>query len=172
MPGNLQAVTTQGETDGVRAVAFSFANLPSNGEISQSFSTLVGASYRLQFDFGKYAINQPDQVARLDVDVFDGVGFGGTSLLDQTVVDASPGLGDPDSTDSPDVYSAFSFSFVAQGANTTLRFQDFSDAQVSGGGFDAMLDNVSVTIVPEPSAVIVGGFVLLGLLSPTRKRRS
>ena len=69
--GNLQVISTQGETDGANAVAFSFGNLPSNGAISQSMATLANTSYKLSFDFGKYSINQPLQVARLQVDVFD-----------------------------------------------------------------------------------------------------
>lgn len=150
--GNLQVISGQGETDGVRALAFSFNNVPSTGVIFQSFTTVVGTQYNLTFDFGKYSVNQPLQQASLDVDVFDGAGFAGTQLLDQTVIDLTPGTGDPDSTDSADVYSSFQFNFSALSTTSTLRFTDVSDAQAAGGGFDAMLDNVSVTAVPEASS--------------------
>ncbi|MCU0710222.1 MAG: PEP-CTERM sorting domain-containing protein [Pirellula sp.] len=151
--GNLAVISSQGETDGSRALAFSFGNLPSNGVLFQSFETTAGAAYKLQFDFGKFSINQPLQVARLEVDVFDGTGFLGANILDQRVTDATPGSGELNSTDSPNVYSRFEFAFSAIGGRSTLRFTDVSDGQVSGGGFDAMLDNVSISAVPEPSSL-------------------
>ena len=167
--GNLQVTSSQGETHGVNALAFSFGNLPSNGVISQSFATTAGTSYSLSFDFGKYSINQPLQIARLQANVFDGTGFGGLQILNQLVTDGTPSIGDPDSTDSPNLYSSFQFGFIASGTTSTLRFADLSDPQSVGGGFDAMLDNVRVSAVPEPSS-----FALLGLsafaLFASRKR--
>lgn len=170
--GNMRVITAQGETDGTSALAFSFGNVPSTGIISQTFNTTSGVMYNLAFDFGKYSVNQPFQSARLEVDVFDGAGFGGLQLLDQTVVDTTPGSGDPNSTDSPDVYDAFQFSFLAVSSSSTLRFTDVSDAQASGGGFDAMLDNVSVSTVPEPSSFIIFGLGLavVGVLQIARTK--
>lgn len=152
--GNLKVISSQGETDGSYALAFSFGNVPSTGSISQTLATTAATTYWLTFDFGKYSISQPNQTARLQVDVFDGQGFGGSQLLNQLVSDSTPGPGDPNSTDSPAVYSAFQCVFTAQSASSTLRFTDLSDAQVSGGGFDAMLDNVDVSVVPEPSSFL------------------
>lgn len=156
--GNLQVISAQGETHGANALAFSFANLASDGVTSQTFGTIAGASYSLEFDFGKYSINQPLEIARLQVDVFDGTGVGGLQILNQLVIDGTPGTGDPDSTDSASVYAPFQFGFIASGTMSTLRFADLSDPQSVGGGFDAMLDNVRVSAVPEPSA-----FAFLGL---------
>ncbi|WP_345326919.1 hypothetical protein, partial [Novipirellula rosea] len=153
--GNVQVVTSQGETDAAHSLAFSFGNLPSNGVISQTFNTVAGTAHKLSFDFGKYSINQPSQSASLDVDVFDGAGFGGAHLLDQTVIDVTPGSGDANSTDSSDVYSNFEYFFFATSALTTLRFSDTSDPQVAGGGFDAMLDNVKVESSASIPAVTV-----------------
>ena len=167
--GNMGTTTLQGETDGLRALAFSIGNVPSNGVLSQTFNTTAGEEYRLSFDFGKYAINQPNQIARLEVGVFDGTGFTGTQILDEIVIDDSPGPGDPNSTDSPDVYSSFEFSFNAANSLTTLRFTDVSDAQVSGGGFDAMLDNVVVTAIPEPSSAFT--LISIGLLLVHLRRK-
>lgn len=167
--GNLAVSSSQGETDGTNALAFSIGNVPSNGAISQSFATIADTSYRLSFDFGKYSINQPNEVARLQVDVFDGTGFGGSQILNQLVSDATPATGEPNSTDSPSVYSPFQFDFTASGTTSTLRFSDFSDAQSGGGGFDAMLDHVRVAAVPEPSSLALVGlsvFVFLGRRRP------
>src|SRR5688572_13316046 len=52
--GNMQVISTQGETDGVGALAFSFGNAPSTGVIFQTFSTSAGVQYNLNFDFGKW----------------------------------------------------------------------------------------------------------------------
>lgn len=52
--GSLQVIDSQGETDGASALAFSWGNQPSTGEIWQSFATGAGLAYRLSFDFGKW----------------------------------------------------------------------------------------------------------------------
>lgn len=164
--GNLQVISTQGQTDGSYALAFSYGNLPSDGQIWQTFDTIQGTAYYLNFDFGKYSVNQPDLVARLQIDIYDGDDFSGSILLTEIVEDAT------DTTSG--FYRAFQYEFTASGASSTLRFRDFSDAQVSGGGFDAMLDKVEVTMVPEPaaSALLIGGVagVLAALARPSRRR--
>lgn len=175
--GNLGVSSSQGESDGAFALAFSIGNTASNGFISQTFSTITGVQYLLTFDFGKYSINQPLQVARLDVDVFDGTGFAGTQILDVTVSDTTPGSGDPNSTDSSDVYSSFQYSFVALGSESTIRFSDTSDPQDINGGFDAMLDNVAInaSAVPEPSSAALMALCFTGIsgiaLIRERKRK-
>ena len=167
--GNLAVISNQGKTDGANAIAFSFNNQPSTGVLSQSFATIANTSYRLLFDFGKYSVNQPNQVARLQVDVFDGAGFGGSQTLNQLVSDATPSTGDANSGDSPSVYSPFQFNFTASGTTSTLRFSDLSDAQSGGGGFDAMLDHVRVAAVPEPSSLSLLGLTAFAFL---RRRRA
>jgi len=172
--GNMAVISSQGETEGVSALAFSFGNVPSNGVLSQTFATSIGQTYEVTFDFGKFSIFQPLQFARLDVDVFDGAGFGSLQLLDATVMDGTPGSSDPNSVDSPSVYSSFLFSFVATGVSSTLRFTDLSDPQVSnGGGFDAMLDNVGVNAVaevPEPASLTLFALGALGPFRAVRRR--
>ena len=169
---NLGVVNNQGASDGDWAVAFSVGNVPSNGFISQAFATVPGVEYKLSFDFGKYSVNQPDEVARLDVGVFDSTltpGFGGPSLLSLTVSDDTPGPGN--SVADATVYDPYSYLFTATGTLATLRFLDTSDAQSPGGGFDAMLDNVSVVAVPEPSTALVGLGLAVGGVVRSRRRR-
>lgn len=167
--GNVQVTSSQGETDGLNALAFSFGNVPSNGAISQTFATTAGASYSLTFDFGKYSIGQPLEIARLEVDLFSGTGFDGPQILNQIVADGTPSIGDPDSTDSSSVYSPFQFGFTASGPTSTLRFTDVSDPQSFGGGFDAMLDNVNVSAVPEPSSIALIGLSILAIFAQRRR---
>ncbi len=169
--GNLAVITTQGETDGTKALAFSYSNQPSNGAISQSFATIANTTYSLSFDFGKYSINQPTEVASLRVHVFDGLGVEGSQIFSELVSDATPATGDSNSTDSPSVYSPFQFTFTASSDTSTLRFLDKSDAQSGGGGFDAMLDNVRIAAVPEPSSLSLLGLSAFAFLR-RRKYRS
>ena len=156
--GNLRVVNSQGQTDGSFALAFSFDNLPSDGQIWQTFVTVPLTTYNLSFDFGKYSVNQPDLFARLQVDIFDGAGFSGTVQVSKLVED--------DTNMVSGFYNSFQYEFTALSASSTLRFQDFSDAQVPGGGFDAMLDKVGITAVPEPSttALLIGGVALAAAL--------
>jgi hypothetical protein len=164
--GNLATSPSQGTSDGTYAIAFSIGNVPSTGVLSQTFNTSAGLTYTITFDFGKYSVNQPDQVARLQVDVFNDAGFSGSVLLNQLVTDSTPGPG----TSSADasVYDPYQFNFTAATGTTTIRFSDLSDAQVPGGGFDAMLDNVAIEAVPEPGTSFL--FSLLAL-SAWRRRR-
>jgi len=174
--GNLAVINTQGASDGAFALAFSFGNLPSNGSIWQTFATVAGMDYRLEFDFGKYSINQPNEVARLLVDIFDGDDFFGETLLSETVTDATPGLGDPNSTNSPEVFDPYLYEFTAIGILSTIRFEDISDPQSPGGGFDAMLDHVRISEIPEPSSVsfftlaIIAGFCHLRKVKRARRQ--
>ena len=167
--GNLGISAAQGTTDGSFAVAFSIGNLPSTGVLSQTFTTIAGGSYVLSFDFGKYSVNQPNEVARLGYDIFDGTDFTGALLLGGTAIDSTPGIGDPNSPSSSAVYNPYVLTFTATGTSSTLRFTDTSDPQSGGGGFDAMLDNVIVTLVPEPSRATLLLLSAFGLL--IRRRR-
>ena len=160
----MAVLSSQGATDGSRALAFSWNNLPSNGEIWQGIATATNSLYQLSFDFGKFSVNQPALVARLSVDIYDGVDFTGSLLLSEVVSDST------DTTSG--FYNPFQFNFTALGSETTLRFRDISDSQVPGGGFDAMLDNVAITIVPEPatSAVFLGVGMLALAIARKRNR--
>ena len=167
--GNMGVVTSQGETDGARALAFSHANTPSNGVISQTFATSPGVTYELTFDFGKFSVNQPTEIAKLNVDVFDSTtlpGFGGPVVLSVVVMDNTPGPGN--SVADASVYDPYAFTFLAAGTSATLRFADASDPQSSGGGFDAMLDNVTLDAIPEPTTLWLA---LLGTMSVCNFRR-
>ncbi|TWT42700.1 DUF642 domain-containing protein [Botrimarina hoheduenensis] len=154
--GNLDLSAGQATTDGLLAVAFSLGNVPSNGSLAQTVATTPGATYEIAFDLGKYSANQPIEVARLAVDIFSAAPLPAADtgdLIAATVLDNTPGPGvsTPDAT----VYDSYVFSFVATSNSTSVRFLDLSDAPSSGGGFDAMLDNVTLTAVPEPVALLL-----------------
>lgn len=164
--GNMNVVNNQGQTDGLSAMAFSWNNQPSNGILSQMLTVEPNTTYDLEFDFGKFSVNQAGVAARLQVDVFD-TDFAGTNLLSQIVEDFTPETGV--SSADASVFSPFEFSFTSITGTAVLVFTDISDAQISGGGFDAMLDNVRASAsVPEPAGC---AFLLLGGLACLRRTR-
>ncbi len=134
--GNLTIESTSPypPTDGVKLLACNSRNLAPNGLISQTFATVPGKTYALSFDMG--ALGYVKKQMQLTVTV-TGVG----SLLSQTTSLQSLSNGST-------VWSAKSYTFVANSASTILSFQDrsaFTD------GVDLLLDKVRVV---GPPAVV------------------
>lgn len=126
--------------------AFGGGNRPSGSILSTSFGTVLGRVYTVSFDFG--ALGGGSETLT--------VSAGG-----QQIVVAPVANNNLDQTFS----SAF-FTFVGTGSNATL-------SAFSGGvdNVDAILDNVTVSAVPEPAAwaMMIGGFALVGATSRRRK---
>lgn len=141
--------------NGTRAVAFNADDTVPNGTISQSFATVVGETYAVQYDFG--ATQNATQQITASV-----LGTSG-ALYSQLVSDSNP----------LQALTTFSFAFIADGNLATLRFTDFT------GNFtvseDGILDNVSVLgaiPIPEPEnyALMLAGLGLLGFTVLRRRR--
>lgn len=155
--GNLGLSTSEGTTDGTHALVFNGGNAAVNGFVEQTFATNPGSSYRVTFDFGKF-------------------GSGGGSAGIQTLVyDYLTGIGSPfvndpvfDSTytNIATEFNTFFYNFTATGSLTTLRFTDASTGTIS---FDAVLDNIHISLLPTPAA-LPAGLTLLTLLSMRRRR--
>ncbi|RYD22127.1 MAG: tandem-95 repeat protein, partial [Verrucomicrobiaceae bacterium] len=123
--------TGYGATHGSKMATFNGANTAPNAVLSQSFATVSGATYTLEFDGGVYSFNTNPQKLKVDVN--------GTSSLFSQVVTLTG------QTNGSSTYSAKSFSFVA---NSTLTTLTFTDQSATTSGLDMLLDNVRVTGLP------------------------
>lgn len=116
---------------------------PGPGQISQSFGALAGTVYTLGFDLGR---NPFSHGADVTVNFGDQTGsFSGNNLV-----------------------AHYTMSFTAQTSAVSL----LSFASVGGDGYSgAVLDNVSVTSVPEPEtyALLLAG---LGFIGFTTRRKA
>lgn len=121
---------------------------PYDGSLSQAFATTPGLEYRVTFEMagnpdGGLTI-KPLQVTAAGTSVE----FSFDNSLGQTLANMG--------------YQAREFLFFASNATTTLSFASLTNG--GGQGFGPVLDNVSVTLVPEPAScilLIVGSLALL-----------
>lgn len=135
---------------------------PGQGTISQTFATVMGASYTLSFYLA--APRSTQQGGTLDprtviVDI--------TGVPTQTFIAAAS---DP----ANQTWEAETFSFTAQQAFTTLAFSPLANTGTNGF-WGAFLDNVSVVEtnkVSAPTTMSLLGLALLGLGCVRRGRRS
>ncbi len=141
--GSAQAVKVKDglpTTHGLMVIEFNSANSANDGSISQTFTTVQGATYTVNFDVGTKAFNTASQTLRCRA-----VGSG--TLVSQNFSVNGAGNGDV-------TYVNRSVTFVANSATTTLSFSDLSS---TGAGIDLLLDNVIVTgpaaaPIPESAA--------------------
>lgn len=124
--------------------------------IYNSFSSVPGQDYFIDFTFGVFG---PGSVVKIDVSFFDGPDTTG-ALLSSISVNADPDrYGDGEST------GVYVGAFTAGSATTTILFTLHSSPIDSE---DIMyLDNVTVSAVPEPSAL---GFVCLAAMVAMSRR--
>ena len=154
---------SQGTSNGLDAMAFAFGTNPADATLSQTFSTLPGATYQLTFDMRKFAGgNAATDVAALEASLFDM-----TTAQVLAMFLASDTVSDSGTGQTPADWSTFTLDFTATGTQTTLNFRDVSTGNLNV--FDTMLDNVRVSItaaaaVPEPVSLtlwsllaVVGG---------------
>lgn len=126
------------------------------GAISQTFNTLPGQQYLLQFAFGNNPGSTSSASANVDV-------FGSGSLLSAVIFHNTSASGNLN-------WTIYSGAFVANSESTTLNFNNVLGG--SNGGI--LLDAVQVSAVPEPAtwAMMILGFAGLSLVAYRRSRKA
>ncbi|MES2659022.1 MAG: kelch repeat-containing protein [Verrucomicrobiota bacterium] len=132
----IQSAAPYAATEGTKLASFNAGNNTPNAVLSQTFATVAGQSYTLAFDLGVLSYNTNPQTMRVTV-----TGAGG--LLSQVITITGSGGG-------KNRWLPQSFSFVADGAISTLTFRDQS---TSTNGLDMVLDHVRVTGVSALAAL-------------------
>ena len=136
MTGNRLNYASDGSyvaTNGSKMMVLNGGNTLPNAIMSQTFTTVPGQYYVLNYDVGVLSVNTASQ--QLGVSV-----IGANTLLARIETMVGDGLG-------VSVWSTKSYSFVADGTLATLNFQDQS---ASSSGIDLLLDNVRITATPAP----------------------
>ena len=139
---------------GQNAAFFGWDNL-TGGQIWQDMTTTIGQQYTLTFQYGAISANS---LQSLKAEVLDG-----TSVLGFLDVSATG------TSNLAAILSApYSLSFVASSITTRLLFSDTSSITNS---VDGVLDNISVTAVPEPGtyAMLLAGLAAVGFVARRRK---
>ncbi|HXG48666.1 MAG TPA: LamG-like jellyroll fold domain-containing protein, partial [Methylomirabilota bacterium] len=117
--------------DGTHHLLFNSGNRPTGGAVSQSFNTVAGFSYALDFRVGR--IGTGPGVMQLLATLRSA---GSNVLASRTAIPPAHGYG-----------AAEHLEFIATTAVTTLEFLDTSTATL---GVDVLLDAVSVTQLAPP----------------------
>jgi len=115
-------------TDGSKILSYGVGNTPTDGTVSQSFTTVPGTNYQLNFDLGALGVVDINQTIRVKID-------GAGTILNQT----TSVLG---RADFVMVWAAKAFTFTANSTTTTLTLSDASSTSIA---MDMFVDNVRVT---------------------------
>jgi hypothetical protein len=125
----------EGATSFSHGVAFS-AGANSQGDIIyQAFGTVSGQRYQVDFDAGIFG-QRSSAPLQLRVEV-----LGSGTLINDVITPPEAGTYDP----SKVAFQHYTYTFVADGPNTTLRF---TSVGLGNGGADQILDTVAVTAIP------------------------
>lgn len=130
-------------------VAFGGGNAANDGALSTTFATVLGKIYTLSFSAGAFG--------------------GGTDLLSYAINGVGETLTTVADNNADTTFKSYTATFVGTGNPTTLSFSDPG----AGINVDTVLDNVTVTAVPEPATwgLMLAGFAFVGVAARNRQRK-
>lgn len=128
--GHIHSIA-EGATSPLHSAALSIGHDSEGTTLSQTFNTMAGESYTVDFDAGVFG--QPTS-SPLQVNVRV---TGGNTVLDETVTPALI----PTFTPSAVLFTHYHFTFTADSAITTIRFEDMGLGNASA---DTVIDSVAV----------------------------
>src|SRR3954465_10001966 len=158
--GNVGEVSGEGSTSGSHAAAFNVGGNSEGNMLSQTFATLTGQTYTVEFDAAVFGIRTAGPLS-LQIQVF-GAGMG--TLLDETVTPPDNG------NFAPPTFQHYTYTFVADTSATTVKFTDIGLGNASA---DLILDTISVAPiaeVPEPATMVFSLFGALPLAAVFLRR--
>ena len=136
-------------------VSFGAGNLANISKLSQIFTTVAGQSYTVKFDFGVLG----NGAQTLFADILNGSSSLTSGSWTQS---ANNNLGT--------TFSTSGLTFIAGGASTQISF----NVNAATNNVDGILDNVSVSAVPEPATwlMMILGFGFVGGAMRSRQRQT
>jgi Protein of unknown function (DUF642)/PEP-CTERM motif len=144
-----------GPYPGGQKAAFFGAGDNTGGSIYQDIATLAGQQYTVTFDYG--AIAAPN-LQSIEVSAADAL----TSTAIASETKTATGT-----FDRSLILSSWSFTFTAASTSTRLTFLDVSATTIST---DGVLDNVSISAVPEAGSIsmFLAGLAMMGFIARRR----
>jgi PEP-CTERM motif len=141
-----------GDTNTGLFLAYGAGQAPDTGIALTGLSLVANQQYTLTFDYGSFG--GPQSI---------GVFLNGGQILSETTNYSTNNLSN--------ILSSYSVTFNAPAGPVTLEFRDTSSNTINA---DGLLDNISITAVPEPStwAMMILGFAGIGYMTYRRKRQA
>ena len=140
--GIVHSSADEGATSGSFSAAFNIGGDSQGNSLSQTFSTVAGQAYTVDFDSGIFGIRSGDRL-QLNVQL-----LGNNTLINRTITPPDAVTFDPGSV----VFGHYQFTFIADNSTTTLQY---TDVGLGNADADTLLDTVVVqsTTVPAPTTL-------------------
>ena len=148
----------QGSTSPTHSAALSAGGDFTGDTLSQSFPTVPGAVYRLEFDSGICG-QRSDNPLQVQVEV-----IGSATVLNQTITPPDAGSFTPSAV----TFEHYIFDFTADSTTSTLRFTALGTGNAAA---DQQIDTVSITPVsfstPTPTPTVTPTSTVTPTVTPT-----